>query len=488
MQVKHFAPRPHQKVGFEFMTLVKSCGLFAKPGMGKTTITLMLLDYLQLMGSNFFPALVIAPKRVCSLVWPVEARIWDAFRGLKVVPILGDVRDREDALLRRGDIYVINYDNIQWLVNRLGKRWPYRIVIADESTRLKNFRLKKQGGKRAGALEEIADNVGRWINLTGSPSPNGLKDLWGQMWFLDRGQRLGKSYTAFMQRWFRANQYTGNIEPLPNAEAEIYAAISDITMALRPEDWMDVTKPSFNKIEVELPEEAQRHYDRMEDEFFAEIGDREIEAANAMVKSMKLVQMASGCVYDADKVAVPVHDAKLDALEELIGELNGENVMIVYHFKYDIARVKKRFPNARVMASDKDADDWNAGKVQQFMVHAQSAGHGLNLQHGGRTVIFLTNTWDLELREQVIERLGPTRQAQAGYNHVVMVYDIIAKDTMDEVILDRLSGKASVQDALMAARAKRKGDPLLNAILYPPPRPTIEQIARKLSTDVSDLF
>lgn len=485
MLVEKFTPRPHQKVAFEFLVNIKSAGLFAKPGMGKTTITLMLLDHLQMLGSNFFPVLVIAPKRVCSLVWPVEARRWDAFRGLKVIPILGSVKDREDALMRKGDVYIINYDNIQWLVNRLKNRWFFRIVIADESTKLKNFRLKKQGGARAGALEDIADSVGRWINLTGSPAPNGLKDLWGQMWFIDRGARLGRSYTDFMKRWFYTDQYTKEIKPFPSAADEIYGAISDVTMALRPEDWMDVTKPNFNVIPVRLPEEAQRHYDQMEDEYFAEIGEREIEAKNAMVKSMKLVQMATGCVYDMNKVTVPVHDAKLEALEDLMDELNGENVLVVYHFNYDISRLKKRFPKFRVMDGDQDEADWNAGRVPMLGIHAQSAGHGLNLQHGGRTVIFLTNTWDLELREQVIERLGPTRQAQSGYTRVVMVYDIVAKDTMDEVILARLSGKASVQDALMAARAKRKGDTIART-KTPSLHETINM--RQLVTDVSDLF
>lgn len=487
MEVKHYEPRPHQKVAFEFLMNTRHAALFAVPGMGKTSVVLMLLDMLQLCGSNFFPVLVIAPKRVASIVWPTEAKQWDAFRGLKVVPILGDVKDREDALLRRGDIYVINYDNVPWLVDRLGeKRWFFKIVIADESTRLKNYRCKK-GGKRAQKLSTIVDKVGRWINLTGTPTPNGLKDLWGQLWFLDRGQRLGSTYTKFMERWFRANQYTGEIEPLPNAEKEIYAAIADITMALRAEDWMDVTKPQFNKLEIELPVDARKAYDRMEDEFFAEIGDREIEAVNAMVKSMKLVQMASGAVYDSAKAAVSVHELKLDALENLMEDMAGENVMVVYHFKFDIARVKSRFPGARLMETEQDADDWNAGKIRMLLVHAKSAGHGLNLQHGGRTVAFLTNTWDLELRQQVIERLGPTRQAQAGYNRVVLVYDIIARDTIDEIVLTRLSGKASVQDALMAARAKRKGE-----VYVPTARDT--QICdamiamREPQTDVSDLF
>lgn len=459
--IEHFEPREYQKIAADFLLSNPRCGLFAVPGMGKTSTTYMLLDWLMMAGSNFFPALVIAPKRVALQVWPFEVKKWDAFCDLKVIPVLGSTREREDALLRRGDVYVINYDNLQWLVNRFKNKWPFRIVICDESTKLKNFRLNKQGGARAGALGEIVDKTGRWINLTGTPCPNGLKDLWGQMWFIDKGSRLGRTYTDFMDRWFRMDIYTKKIQPLRYAQEEIHSAIADCTLALRAEDWFDIEKPKFVERPIDLPAEARAKYDSMEDTYWMEVGDRfktDIEAMNAMVKSLKLIQTASGMVYDAAKVPHEIHDLKLEELESIRDEMGGENLLVVYHFKADRDRILKRFPEARTLDDKSTEDEWNAGKIPMLLVHPQSAGHGLNLQYGGRTVIFFTNTWNLEYRQQVIERLGPTRQAQSGFKRTVLIYDIIARETIDIEVMMTLTGKASVQDALMRARARSKGE------------------------------
>lgn len=425
-------------------------------GVGKTASTLLALDILQLAGSGFFPALVIAPKRVAQLVWTGERDKWDCFHGLRMIKVLGDPKERLNALDRKADIYVINYDNIQWLVDQFkGKPWPFKIVIADESTRLKNFRLN-QGGARATALSMVAQHTGRWINLTGTPVTNGLTDLWGQTWFLDFGKSLGRTYTQFLNRWFIEEAYTHRKIILPNAESEIYEAISDITLALRTEDCIpNIRKPFWVNVEIELPKRARSLYDQMEADFFIQLGgDTDIEAFNAAAKSMKLLEMACGSVYDEEGNAHEIHSEKLEALHDIVEE-NGENLLVAYHFKFDALRIKKEFPKARFLKTERDIDDWNDGKIKMLLLHPASAGHGLNLQGGGRSIVFFSHTWDLELRQQVIERIGVARQIQAGYDRAVLGYNIVAKDTIEEACLARTDAKLTVQQALMLAQSRR---------------------------------
>lgn len=459
--MQHFKPREYQRIAVGFLLNHPRCALWAVPGLGKTASVYSALDALKLAGSNFFPVLVLAPKKVCELTWPREQRKWDAFRDLRVVTILGDRDDREDALFSKADVYVINYDNVQWLVERLGDRWPFKIVVADESTRLKNYRSKGHGGKRAHALSTIAEKTGRWINLTGTPSPNGLKDLWGQTWFLDFGQRLGTSYTQFKNRWFYENAYSRDVSPRKGADAEIHAAVADITLALRAEDWLDVKQTQYFKREVELPAPTRGLYERMERDFFIEL-DRlearhEVTALNSAVLSSKLLQMSSSGVYDGDKAWHHLHDSKIEALRSLIDEL-GEPILVPYWFRPEVVLLQRAFPELRIFKTQKDQDDWNAGKIPVMAIQPASAGHGIDLQWGGRTIAFFTQTWDLELRQQVIERLGPVRQLQAGFDRAVLIYDIIARDTMDLEVSERVASKRSVQDALMLARARRRGE------------------------------
>jgi len=453
-----WTPREPQRIGRNFIINTPRCALWAVPGLGKTATVYSVLNILKMAGSNFFPVLVIAPLKVCELVWPSEQRKWDAFHDLRVIPIIGEKQIRDDALMRRGDVYVINYENVPWLVQRLGTKWPFKIVVADESTKLKNFRLKG-GGVRSSALAQIAKNTGRWINLTGTPSPNGLKDLWGQTWFQDFGSRLGYTYTKFMDRWFYVNAYDHTIEPREGAKAEIYGALSDITLALRAEDWLDVRRPQPFIREVELPPEARAMYKTMERDFFIELAEtKHITAANSAALSSKLLQMASGCVYDANHVAHFVHDAKIENLRSLMEELD-EPLLLSYWFKFEVPMLQKAFPDDfRVFKGKKDEDDWNAGKIRLMGVHPASAGHGINLQWGGRAIAFFTQTWDLELRQQVIERIGPVRQLQSGFDRAVLIYDLIARDTLDGEVLERTASKRSVQEALMLARAHRTGD------------------------------
>jgi SNF2 family DNA or RNA helicase len=449
-----FSPKAYQVIGAKFLYEHPRCNLWATPGMGKTSMVLMLLDWLKLAGSAFFPVLVIAPKRVCELVWPAEIAKWDDFKDLRVSLILGTARQRADALVAPADIYIINFDNVQWLVKELGDKWPFKIVAADESTRLKSFRLR-QGGARAQSLSRIARHVGRWINLTGTPSPNGLSDLWGPMWFVDFGQRLGASYTAFMRRWFSIDMYTHAVTPLACADKEIHEAIADCTLALRAEDWFDIHQPVVTEVPVKLPDAAMKLYKEMERDFYIELDATGITAVNAMAKSMKCLQLASGSVYDANHIVHEVHNAKLEGLQSVIDEMGGEPIIVVFWFKFDAYMLQNAFPKARLYDGKRTEDEWNAGKIQMLLLQPASAGHGVNLQHGGRCIVFWSYVWDLDMRYQPIERLGPTRQLQSGYTRAVLVYDLVALGTLDEAVLSRLDGKKSVQDSLMDARAQK---------------------------------
>jgi SNF2 family DNA or RNA helicase len=427
-----------------------------------------LLKKLQLLGSAFFPALVIAPKAVCELTWPAERDKWTAFNDMKIVSLLGSEKQRVDALLTWGDVYVINYDNLQWLVKQFaGKPWPFRIVIADESTRLKNVvvhaksnldNVTSQGSKRARALAAIAQSTGRWINLTGTPSPNGYQDLWGQQWFIDFGKRLGSDRGKYMKRWFVTNQYTRQIELRhPDCKDEIDKLLADCTLSIRAEDWMQVDEANYIEREVRLPPDAMKMYKQMERDFWIEIerleAKHEVTAVNAAALSTKLMQLASGTVIHDGKTAILVHDAKVEALRSIVEELQ-EPLLVAYWYKAEIELLKKHFPAMRVFKGQQDEADWNAGKTQLMAVHPQSAGHGVNLQYGGRAMVHFSHTWNAEYREQVEARIGPLRQKQSGLNRAVIHYDILAAGTLDRVVRDRVKSKISVQEALLLAHAR----------------------------------
>ncbi len=461
MGAVEWTPRPYHTPALKFLLDTQRAAVWMPPGFGKTSLVYALLDILKLAGSRLFPALVIAPKQVCDLTWPAEQQKWTNFRDITVVNIRGTAEQRMQAMHTKADLYVINFENIEWLVEVCGANWPFRTVVVDEATKLKSYRTK-QGGKRAAALARVARNAGRFIELTGTPAPNGLKDLWGQVWFIDYGGRLGDSYNAFIQRWFIVEAFTRQVIPRAGAEAEIHGLLADCSMAFRTEDWFDIAKPVVSQRQVRLPTEASQLYRKMERDFFVKLQeiqgenrDAEVTARIALTLSTKLLQMAAGAVLDDEKKPQAIHDAKLDALESIINELGGENLIVVYQFVHDAKRIQERFPHARVFRNKKDEDAWNAGSVPLMLLQPQSGGHGINLQHGGRTMVFFSPFWDLELRMQVIDRIGPVRQKQAGYDRAVNVIDIVALDTLDSEVLERLDGKRSVLDALMAARAHR---------------------------------
>lgn len=466
-----FIPREYQKLIIDQQLDLPRCATWAGMGLGKTVSTLSTLDTLFLAGAETKPALVLAPLRVATSTWPDEAKKWDHLRSIEVQPIAGTQAQRRAALLNRNaSVFTINYDNLPWLRETLGEEWPFGAVIADESTRLKSFRLK-QGSVRARALATIAHTkIMRWINLTGTPSPNGLQDLWGQQWFIDAGQRLGRSYEGFKQRWFQSlpgGAGYQQIVPLAHARAQIEDKLRDVCLSLDARDYFDLDDPIVTVVEVELPERARRVYTEMERELFTSFDGHDFEAFNAAARTQKCLQLASGAIYKDPVVDgeesprareyVDVHDAKLQALESIIEEAAGMPVLVAYHFQSDLARLLKAFPKGRALdASPQTIRDWNAGKIPVLFAHPASAGHGLNLQDGGNTLVFFSHWWDLEQHQQIIERIGPTRQVQAGYDRPVFIYHIIARDTLDETVMARRDSKRTLQDLLLEAMKRRK--------------------------------
>lgn len=453
-----FTPRAYQHQLIGHMLDMPRCGGWAGMGMGKTVSTLMSLDMLELVEPG--PALVLAPLRVAASTWPDEAKKWGNLRNVEVSAVIGTPEQRRAALRRPASIYTTNYDNLVWLVEELGERWPFRKVVADESTRLKSFRLR-QGGKRAQALARVAHcKVDRFIELTGTPSPNGLQDLWGQAWFLDRGQRLGRTWEAFVQRWFRSipgDNGFARIEPMPFAQEQIEDRMRDLCLSLDARDWFDIRQPIENVIRVELPKRARALYEDMEREMFMQLDGHEIEAFSAAAKTIKCLQIANGAAYtDEAGNWSEVHDAKLQALEDVIEEAAGMPVLVAYHFKSDLARLLRAFPKGRHLDQDPQTiRDWNAGKIPILFAHPASAGHGLNLQDGGNILVMFGHWWDLEQYQQIVERIGPTRQAQAGHDRPVFIHHIVAADTIDEIVMARRESKREVQDLLLEAM-KRK--------------------------------
>jgi SNF2 family DNA or RNA helicase len=424
-------------------------------GLGKTISTLKALEMLLLVEPA--PILVIAPIRVVLSTWPDEIKKWNL--NMDYVAIVGTSAEKAKAVESKSHIYGTNYENLPWLVDWYsGRPWPFKIVVADEVTRLKGFRTR-QGTKRAKALSEVAHkSVTRWIGLTGTPAPNGVKDLWGPMWFVDSGKRLGKSYTAFENRWFKPTPDGYGIEPLPHAQSEIQSRIADVCLALEAKDYFDLKEPIVSKIAVNLPPKAFIQYKEMEKKMFLELeghlGPTEIEAHNAASKTQKCLQLANGAIYtDEDKNWVVVHDVKIQALESVVEEANGTPILVAYHFRHDLVRLRSAFPNSRVLDDNpKTVEDWNQGKIPILI---GSAGHGLSLQHGGNIICFFSLDWNLENHMQIIERIGPTRQIQSGYDRPVFICYILANGTLDYEVLERIETKASVQSILMKAMKSR---------------------------------
>lgn len=471
-QPRTFTPRPYQKLIMDHQLDTARCAVWAGMGMGKTSSTLTMINDLQLLEGN--PVLVLAPLRVATSTWPDEGRKWQHLTGTSIMPITGSLEERRRALRFDAAVYTTNYEQLPWLVEHLGERWPFRTVIADEATRLKSFRgsegeskTGKQflrhngtGSVRARALAQIAHTkVKRFVELTGTPAPNGLQDLWGQAWFLDAGQRLGRTNTSFRQRWFRPADNGYGTVPLAHAQEEIQTKLRDLCLTIEAKDWFDLREPIVTNVMVDLPVKARQLYRQFEKEMFMQLGEHQVEAFNAATRTVKCLQLANGAAYVGEDNSRwhDVHDAKLQALESIIEEANGMPVLVAYQFKSDLARLLKAFKKGRALDQDPQTiRDWNAGKIPVLFAHPASAGHGLNLQDGGNILAFFGMDWNLENRLQIIERIGPTRQLQAGHNRPMFIYNIIARETVDELVLQRVETKRAVQDLLLDAM-KTKG-------------------------------
>lgn len=464
--MKSFHPHIYQYLIEREIIDTPRCAIWSFMGSGKTAATLSALSQLIPIHG---PALIVAPTLVAKDVWPGEVEKWEELSHLKVSAIVGELPRRLLALSRKADVYTVNFEQIQWLIKHLGDSWSFKIVVVDESSKLRGFRgsfqrskldkefLRTGGGKQSSALAKVAfSKVERFIELTGTPAPNGVKNLWPQAWFLDGGKRLGNSYDAFSKRWFERSRNGFDIIPKQNADVEIQNKLSDITYALIATDWFKLDDPIPREVYITLPPKARIHYNEMQDKLFTEIRTKGIEAVNAGSRDIKCSQLANGAIYTDDgKSFEIVHDEKVKALDRVYEEAEGMPILVVYQFKHDLAIIRKAFPKFKVLDKKRQTvKDWNSGKYPGMILHAASAGHGNNFQDGGNIIVFFGLGWDLELYEQVLERIGPARQLQSGHARPVYVYHILAKDTIDELKLERLKTKRSVEDLLLEAASK----------------------------------
>jgi hypothetical protein len=410
------------------------------------------LDASYTIGFESRPALVLGPLRVARDVWPDEAMKWRHLRDISVSAVTGTPAQRREALKGDKMVYSTNYENLPWLIEHLGDKWPFGTVIADESTKLKSFRLK-QGGQRAQALGKVAwAGVNRWINLTGTPAPNGLQDLWGQNWFVDQGKRLGRTFSGFRQRWFYSDQ-TMRVVPFRHSQGEIQELLKDVSLTLDPKDWFNLQDPVVTQVKVRLPGPAMAVYKKFEKTMFAELAcGTELEVFNAAAKTNKCLQIANGCVYLEGNDRRQIHDEKLEALESLVDEI-GTQVLVAYAFVSDMDRIKAKFKDRAAVISTKEGMlAFKSGKAQMGIAHPASMGHGVDgLQQFTNVLIRFGRDWNLENQMQMAERIGPVRQFQAGLDRAVLIYDIVTVDTLDEDVIERHISKRETQDILMAA-------------------------------------
>lgn len=439
-----FVPHPYQEYAITRILDTPHIGLFLDMGLGKTVSALTAVDKLINDRFEVQRVLVIAPLRVAKLTWAAEVDKWDHL-NLKVTKVLGGESKRLQALAENADIYVINRENAPWLVDLFkGKRWPFDMVIIDESSSFKNPR-----SLRFRALRKVLPQIKRMVLLTGTPSPRSLMDLWPQLYLLDRGERLGRTLTAYRSEYFRPGKSNGFtvFEWLPNKDAQekIHKAIGDICVSMSAADWLDIPEKMDNIIEIELPTKARKIYDTLKRDYAITIQQDDITAVNAAVLTGKLLQVANGALYHDDKTYTEIHKAKIDALKEL-AESATTPAIVFYWLKSDLERLKREFPNARTLDDEKDLTDWNNGKIDMLLLHPSSAGHGLNLQAGGHTIVWFGLTWSLELYQQANARLH-----RQGQRSSVIVHHILARDTMDERVLKALQQKRMGQDSLLAA-------------------------------------
>lgn len=437
-----YKPHEYQTYAAEFILNHPIAAVFLEMGLGKSVITLTAINDLLFDRFELRRILVIAPLRVARDTWPAELEKWDHLKYIRYSVVIGTEKQRRAALLHDAELYLINRENVKWLIQN--HPFDFDMVVIDE---LSSF--KDHSSQRFKALRKVRPLVKRIVGLTGTPSPNGLMDLWAEIGILDMGQRLGRFIGSYRDRYFlpdkRNQQMVFSYKPREDAEEAIYAKIADICISMKSMDYLKMPKCIMNRVEVSLSTQEMSLYNRLKKDLILPFEDGDIDAANAVSLSNKLLQMANGAVYDENGCVKSIHDRKLDALEDLMEAANGKPVLIAYWFKHDLERISKRFQVKKLDTSE-DIKSWNSGRISIAVVHPASAGHGLNLQTGGSTLIWFGLTWSLELYQQTNARLW-----RQGQTETVVIHHIVTKGTMDENVLKALQSKENIQSALMNA-------------------------------------
>ncbi len=440
-----YSPHDYQRYAAEFIITHPISALLLDMGLGKTSITLTAINDLLFDSFEIHKVLVVAPLRVARDTWSAEIEKWEHLKNLQYSVVVGPAQERLKALCTPADIYIINRENIQWLVEESGLTFDFDMAVIDELSSFKNHQ-----SKRFKAFMKVRPKLKRIVGLTGTPASNGLMDLFAEFKLLDMGERLGRLIGQYRNAYFQPDKRNGMVvysyKPLPDAEQRIYDKISDITISMKATDHLKMPELISAEYMVQLSENEKEKYDRLKKDLIFSTEDNEVTAANAASLSNKLSQMANGAVYSDDGETVHIHDRKLDALEDIIESMNGRPLLVAYWFKHDLERIKKRF-EIREIKSSEDISDWNSGKIPVALIHPASAGHGLNLQSGGSTLVWFGLTWSLELYQQTNARLW--RQGQTA--DTVVIQHIIAKSTIDEQIMKALKTKDTTQAALITA-------------------------------------
>ena len=434
----------YQEYATKFIEENEESAVFLECGLGKSVITLTAIKNLMARG-EVSRVLVVAPLRVGKTTWPEEIGKWDHLAGLTYAVAIGSVAERLSAVKAKADITIINRENVEWLIDKSGVAFDYDMLVIDELSSFKSFKAK-----RFKALLKVRPQITRVVGLTGTPSSNGLMDLWAEFRLLDLGERLGRYITRYRLAYFtpdkRNAQVVFSYKPLPGAEERIYDKIDDITISMRASDYLKLPSLVMNTMVVEMGDKEKEIYDNLCDDMVVNLGDNEIDAVNAASLSNKLLQMANGAVYGEEQSVHRIHDEKLNALEDLIESANGKPVLVAYWFKHDLARIKAKFPFVREIKTDADIRAWNRGEIEVGVIHPASAGHGLNLQTGGSTMIWFGLTWSLELYQQTNARLY-----RQGQKNTVVIHHIVTKGTIDERVLKALEKKEKTQNSLIDA-------------------------------------
>ena len=445
-----YSPHEYQRFVIDYIKKNPVAAVFLDMGLGKTSITLTALNDLLFDSFDVHRVLVVAPLRVARNTWSSEIKKWEHLQDLQYSIVVGTEKERMTALEKRADIYIINRENVQWLVEKSGKKFDYDMVVVDELSSFKNHEAK-----RFRAFMKVRPKVKRIVGLTGTPSSNGLMDLFAEFKLLDMGERLGRFIGAYRANFFRPDKMNGPIvysyKPIPGAESMIYNRISDITISMKATDYLKMPELISSRYEVQMDDKEKQKYEEFKKDLVLEIEDGEITAANAASHSGKLSQMANGAVYSDNLTVMQIHDRKLDALEDIIEAANGKPVLVAYWFKHDLIRIAERLKKLKVVWEKLDSDEsirkWNGKELQVGLIHPASAGHGLNLQSGGSTMVWFGLTWSLELYQQTVARLW--RQGQT--EKTVVIQHSVTAGTIDERILKALEQKDNTQSALIDA-------------------------------------